>query len=91
MVAEYREIIHERLYLKEPRTERLRKMSAARLQHLLSTGWRETDRLHTDDFMTVRMERTGHAPLMKRMPKIEPPPPRQSRGGFGQGPGGPRS
>jgi hypothetical protein len=87
-MAEYREVTHERLYLKEPRTERMRKMSAARLQFLLSTGWRETERTHFNDYITVRMERTGHAPLLKRMPKIEPPPPRQARRGFGQGPGG---
>src|SRR3989442_5325952 len=32
-VAEYHEVRHERLYLKEPRTDRLRKTAAARLRY----------------------------------------------------------
>jgi len=89
-MAEYREVMHERLYVKEPRTERLRKTAAGHLRHLLSTGWKETERWHADDYVTVRMERTGHAPRMTRMPKVEPPPPRPPRQRFGQGgPGGP--
>ena len=88
-MAEYREVFHERLYLKEPRTDRLRRSAVARLRHLLATGWKEADRWHTDDYVTVRMERSGHRPLMTKMPKIEPPPPRTPRRGFGQGgPGG---
>lgn len=86
-MAEYREVMYERLYLKEPRTERLRKSAAGHLRHLLATGWKEIERWHTDDYITVRMERTGHAPLMTRMPKIEPPAPRPPRRGMG--PGGP--
>jgi hypothetical protein len=86
-MAEYREVALERLYLKEPGTERLRKSSAGRFKYLLSTGWRETGRTRYNDYIAVRVERTGHPPLAK-MPKIEPPPPRQSRGGFRQGPGG---
>jgi hypothetical protein len=87
-MPEYREVVHQRLYLKEPRTERLRKTAAGWLQYMLSIGWRETDRSHANDYVTVKLERTGHPPLAK-MPKIEPAPPRQSRGGFGQGgPGG---
>ena len=89
-MAEYKEVRHERLYVKEPRTERLRKSAAGRLRHMLATGWRETERWHADDYVTVRMERTGHAPRMTRMPKVEPPPPRPPRQRFGQGgPGGP--
>ena len=84
-MAEYREVRHMRLYLKEPRTERLRKSAEGRLRYLLSTGWRE-------------VERSGHAPRMTRLPKPPPQLPRpprqgpgQGRGGFGGrgGPGGP--
>ena len=46
-MADYKEVRHERLYLKEPGTERLRKNSAARLRHLLATGWRETERWYS--------------------------------------------
>jgi hypothetical protein len=87
-MAEYHEVFHERLYLKEPRTERLRKSAAGRLRHLLATGWRETERWHADDYITVKMERSGHAPLKTTMPKVEPPAPRPPRQRFGQGPGG---
>lgn len=90
-MAEYLEVIQERLYLKEPRTDRLRKGAAGRLRHLLASGWRETDRWHTEEYVTVRMERRGHAPRMVRLPKVAPPPPRPPRRTFGQGPGaGPR-
>jgi hypothetical protein len=90
-MAEYREVTHHRLYLREPRTERLRKTSAGHLKHLLSTGWKETDRWYSNDYITVRMERSGHAPRMTRLPKVVPPPPRPPRNRMGQGPGsGPR-
>jgi hypothetical protein len=89
-MAEYKEVVHQRLYVKEPRTERLRKNAAGWLRHQLATGWKETERWHADDYVTVRLERSGHAPRMMRMPKITPVqgrPPRR----FGQGgPGGPR-
>jgi hypothetical protein len=91
-MADYREVRHERLYLKEPGTERLRKMSAATARHLLSTGWREVERLYTDKYVTVRYERTGVSPAIGKMPYIPPPAPfrgRGDRGGPG-GPGGPR-
>jgi hypothetical protein len=96
-MAEYREVRHERLYVKEPRTERLRKSAAARLRYLLAEGWRETERWHADDYVTVKVERSGHAPRMTKLPKPTPPPQRPPRqggpGGFGGGPGrgrGPR-
>jgi hypothetical protein len=89
-MADYKEVVHQRLYVKEPRTERLRKNAAGWLRHQLANGWKETERWHADDYVTVRLERSGHAPLMTRMPKIAPVqgrPPRR----FGQGgPGGPR-
>ena len=43
-VAEYKEVVHERLYLKVPGGEQLRKTSAGRLKHMLADGWRETQR-----------------------------------------------
>ncbi|TMK84930.1 MAG: hypothetical protein E6G44_08655 [Actinobacteria bacterium] len=89
-MAEYREVKHERLYVKEPGTERLRKSAAGHLRYLLATGWRETERWHANDYITVRVERSGHAPRMTRLPKVVPPPPRPPRQRFGQGPGGPR-
>ena len=92
-MAEYHEVTHQRLYLKEPRTERLRKGAAGWLRYRLANGWKETERWHADDYITVRLERSGHAPRMTVMPKIIPAPPRPQRRGFGQGPGtgpGPR-
>ncbi|HYT80245.1 MAG TPA: hypothetical protein VEQ37_13540 [Actinomycetota bacterium] len=85
-MAEYHEVFHERLYLREPRTERLRKSAAGRLRHLLNTGWKETERWHADDYITVRMERSGVAPRMTEMPKIVPSQPGPPRRGPGQGP-----
>lgn len=91
-MADYREVRHERLYLKEPRTERLRRTAAGRLKYLLSTGWREVERWHSDDYITVKIERTGVNPAIGKMPNIPPPAPRPPRreGGQGRGPGGPR-
>ena len=89
-MADYREVRHVDLYVKVPGSERLRKTAAARLRYLLSTGWRETERWHRADHITVRVERTGHAPLMTRLPKPPPPqprPPRQGGGPGGRGPG----
>jgi hypothetical protein len=91
-MADYREVRHERLYLKEPRTERLRKGAVARLKYLLSTGWRETERWHADEYITVKVERTGVDPRIGKLPNIPPPAPRPSRSqpGRGGGGGGPR-
>jgi hypothetical protein len=88
-MADYREVAYERLYVKVPGGDQLRKNAAGRLRYLLSKGWRETDRWTEGDFIRVRVERTGHAPLMTRIPKPPPPqprPPRQNRQGF-SGPG----
>src|SRR6266498_974868 len=85
-MSEHREVLHERLYLKEPRTDRLRKGAVAHLRHLLADGWRETERWHADDYITVKVERSGHAPKMTKLPKPTPPPQRPPRQG---GPGGP--
>jgi hypothetical protein len=88
-VAEHREVRNERLYLKEPGTERLRKSSAARLRHLLASGWREVERWYHDQWITVKVERSGVVPRMTRLPKAEPPPTRSGRFGDRGGRGGP--
>jgi hypothetical protein len=90
-MADYREILHERLYVKVPGSDKLRKTAAARLKHLLANGWRETDRTTTADYVQVRFERTGHAPLRARLPKAGPEIKdlrRPRRDGFGGRPGG---
>lgn len=85
-MADYREIIHERLYLRVPGTDKLRKTAAARLKHLLANGWREVNRQQQADHVRVRLERTGHAPLATRLPRHEKERPERRRpreGGFG--------
>jgi hypothetical protein len=89
-VPDHREVSHERLYLKQPGTERLRKNAAGRLKHLLSTGWRETDRWHAEDYITVRMERTGVSPSIGKPPRYTPPEPRPPRDRNMRGQGGRR-
>jgi hypothetical protein len=102
-VAEYKEVVHERLYVKVPGGDKLRKTSAGRFKYMLAAGWRETDRWQHPEYITVKLERSGHAPTMKILPKPPPPPQRMNRGGgrggFGGrgggyggrgGPGGPR-
>jgi hypothetical protein len=89
-MGEHREVLHDRLYLSEPNTERLRKTAAGRLRYMLSTGWRETERWHAPHYITVRLERTGHVPRMTRLPKPPPAPTRPSREGRGPGGGRPR-
>jgi hypothetical protein len=95
-VADHREVIHQRLYLKQPGTERLRKGAEGRLKHLLSTGWRETERWHAEHYITVQVERTGVSPSLGKMPRIDksemqrPPRDGNRRGQFGGGGGGGR-
>ena len=89
-MADYRQVRHERLYLKEPRSERLRKTAAGRLKSLLAAGWRETERWHAEEYVTVRLERSGQAPKMTRLPKPPPQPARPPRRGGPGGFGGPR-
>src|SRR5437763_980469 len=62
-MAEHHEVRHEKLWLKEPGTERLRKNATARLRYLLNTGWRETDRWIGTDYITVKVERSGDDPI----------------------------
>jgi hypothetical protein len=91
-MADYREVLHERLFVRVPGTDKLRKTAAARLKHLLATGWREIERKQEPDHIWVRFERTGHAPMRARLPKRQPEiqierRPRRDggRGGFRRG------
>jgi hypothetical protein len=71
-MSDYKEVMHERMYVRVPGTDKLRKTASSRLQHLLATGWRETDRQQFPDHVMVRFERTGHAPMKARLPKAAP-------------------
>ena len=90
-MADYREVLHERLYVRVPGGDKLRKTADARLKHLLATGWREVDRKLLPDHVWVRFERTGHAPMKARLPKRAPEVqierrPRRDNRGFRGGP-----
>jgi hypothetical protein len=88
-MADYREIIHERLYVKVPGGDSLRKTAASRLKHLLANGWREIERTQTPEYIRVRFERTGHAPMKARLPKKGPEiRDQRPRRRDGRGPGG---
>jgi hypothetical protein len=92
-MPDYKEVLHERMYVRVPGTDKLRKTAAARLKHLLASGWRETDRQQTPDHVTVRFERSGHAPMKARLPKFVPEvrmERRPRRDGQGGGPRGRR-
>ncbi len=71
-MPDYREILHERFYVKVPGTDSLRKTAANRQRHLLANGWRELDRQQRPDHVMVTFERTGHAPMKARLPKAAP-------------------
>jgi hypothetical protein len=71
-MADYREILHERLYVKVPGSDKLRKTAADRQKHLLANGWRELERQRRTDHVMVTFERTGHAPMKARLPKESP-------------------
>jgi len=71
-MADYKEVTHERLYVRVPGTDKLRKTASNRLKHLIAAGWRETDRQQFPDHVMVRFERTGHAPMRARLPKQVP-------------------
>lgn len=92
-MPDYKQVRHERLYLREPRTEKLRKTAEGRMKRLVAEGWRETERWHADDHITVRFERSGVSPWIGkpiRITQADLPPRRDGnrRGGF-QGGGGP--
>ena len=65
-MPDYKEVLHERLYVRVPGTDKLRKTAAARIKHLLANGWRETERDQRPDHVMVRFERTGHAHVPDR-------------------------
>jgi hypothetical protein len=91
-VGDHREVIRERLYVKQPGTEKLRKNAAGRMKYLLKDGWRETERWHTETYITVQFERTGVSPQLGKIPRYTPSerPPRDAmRRGHGP-PGGGR-
>ncbi len=67
-MGDHKEVRHERLYLKVPNTETLRKSAAGRHRRMLADGWRETERWQRADFIEVRFERSGHVPLKTRLP-----------------------
>ncbi len=71
-MPDYKEITHERLYVTVPGTDKLRKTAANRLKHLLANGWREIERASNPDYIQVKLERTGHAPMKARLPKRGP-------------------
>lgn len=90
-MSDYKEVLHERLYVKVPGTDKLRKTAAARLKHLLANGYREIERAQKPDHVMVRFERTGHAPMKARLPKQGPEikiERRPRRDGQAGGPGG---
>lgn len=57
-MAVHTEVSSYRLHVKTPGTDRLRKGAAAQLRHLLATGWHETGRRTSHDYVTVRLQRT---------------------------------
>jgi hypothetical protein len=88
-MAEYREVRYERLYVKIPGSDQLRRRAAGRLKHMLATGWRETERAPNAEYIRVRLERTSPVPRNVKIKEPPPPPPRPRReGGFRGGPGG---
>ena len=80
-MADYKEVVHERLYVRVPGGDKLRKTASGRLKYMLAAGWRETDRWQHPEYITIKLERSGHAPTMKILPKPPPPPQRMNRGG----------
>jgi len=88
-MADHLEIRHERLYVRVPGADKLRRTASGRVKHLLNAGWRETDRTAGADYVQVRLERTGFRPPMMRIPAPAPMQARPRRDG-GSRDGGPR-
>ncbi|GIU97968.1 MAG: hypothetical protein KatS3mg013_1771 [Actinomycetota bacterium] len=86
-MADYKEVLHERLWVRVPGTDKLRRTAQARLKHLLANGWREVERTQETDFIRVRLERTGHPPRSARLPRAvaETRVERRPRGGQSRG------
>jgi hypothetical protein len=96
-MADFKQVRVERLYVKVPNTDKLRKNAAGRHRHLLAAGWREMERKQEIDHIWVRYERTGPTPLRLRLPRpdkdqgrFERRPRGGDRGGFRGGPRGRR-
>jgi len=90
-MPDYKQVLHERFYVTVPGTDKLRKTAANRLKHLLANGWRETERSTNPDYIQVRFERTGVAPMKARLPRAAPEiRDTRPRRRDGQGMGGPR-
>jgi len=89
-MADFKEVRVERLYLKEPNTDKLRKNAAGRHRLLLANGWREVERRPQVDHVWVRYERTGPPPLKLRLPRHEKDTYQRERRPRGVGRGGPR-
>ena len=77
MAATRTEVASYRLHVKTPGTDRLRKGASGQLRHLMATGWHETERRRTDQYVTVRMERTRN--FVSGLPTIEGPRRRVAR------------
>jgi hypothetical protein len=91
-MADHKELRTERLYVKVPGSDKLRRTAAARLQHLLAAGWKEIERTSKVDHVQITFERMGPIALRLRLPKgpqEEERPERRRSSGFGRGPGGP--
>jgi len=99
-MPDYKEVRHERLYVKVPGGEKIRKTAQGRLKTLIAEGWRETERKQETEYIQVRLERSGHRPPMMLIPAPVPQQgrtrrdsfggPGRGQGGGGRGPGGPR-
>lgn len=88
-MANHLEVRHERLYVKVPGGDKLRKTADGRLRRLVADGWREVERKQDTDYVQVRLERSGHRPPMMLIPAAVPQQTRARRDNFGGGAGGP--
>ena len=91
-MADHKEVRVERLYVKVPNTDKLRKNASGRHRHLLAAGWREVERRQEIDHLWVRYERMGPNPLRLRLPRPDKDQGRFERRPRGRdfGRGGPR-